>query len=206
VASLLEPRLQGVVIVERREDMLGRARVLPTVASLAAALCIIMTATRAHADSAEQIDGAVDAALPQLYQNQPSAQMLAQNAKAILVFPTIVKAGFMFGAAYGEGALRQNGASVGYYSSVAASYGYQVGLQEFGYAMFFMTDTSLQYLNQSDGFEVGVGPSVVVVDQGMGKSLTSTTLTQDVYAYIFDQQGLFAGAGIQGSKITKINR
>ena len=186
--------------------MLARARALPTVASLAAALCIIMTATRVRADSAEQIDSGVDAALPQLYQNQPSAQLLAQKAKAILVFPHIVKAGFMIGAAYGEGALRQNGATVGYYSSVAGSYGYQVGLQEFGYAMFFMTDNALQYLNQSDGFEIGVGPSVVVVDQGMGKSMTSTTLTQDVYAYIFDQQGLFAGAGIQGSKITQINR
>jgi lipid-binding SYLF domain-containing protein len=174
--------------------------------ALATALYITVVPSRARADSAEQIDSAVDAALPQLYQNQPSAQMLAQKAKAILVFPNIVKAGFMFGAAYGEGALRQNGATVGYYSSVAASYGYQVGLQEFGYAMFFMTDNALQYLNQSDGFEVGVGPSVVVVDQGMGKSMTSTTLTQDVYAYIFDQQGLFAGAGIQGSKITKINR
>ena len=186
--------------------MLGSARVLPTVTSLAAALCIIMPATLARADSAEEINGGVDAALPQLYQNQPSAQLLAQKAKGILVFPHIVKAGFMFGAAYGEGALRQNGATVGYYSSVAASYGYQVGFQEFGYAMFFMTDNALQYLNQSDGFEVGVGPSVVVVDQGMGKSMTSTTLTQDVYAYIFDQQGLFAGAGIQGSKITQINR
>jgi lipid-binding SYLF domain-containing protein len=112
----------------------------------------------------------------------------------------------MFGAQYGEGALLENGATVGYYSSVAASYGYQVGLQEVGYAMFFMTDNALPYLNRSDGFEIGVGPSIVVVDQGMGKSLTSTTLTQDVYAYIFDQQGMFAGAGIQGSKITKINR
>ena len=173
---------------------------------LATLLLTTIAANPARADSAEQIDSGVDAALPQLYQNQPSAQMLAQKAKAILVFPTIIKAGFMFGAAYGEGALRQNGATVGYYSSVAGSYGYQVGLQEFGYAMFFMTDNALQYVNQSDGFEVGVGPSVVVVDQGMGKSMTSTTLTQDVYAYIFDQQGLFAGAGIQGSKINQINR
>jgi lipid-binding SYLF domain-containing protein len=186
--------------------MSRQIRAARAVLVLATALWMLMSPNRARADSAEQINSAANAALQQLYQNQPSAQMLGQKAKAILVFPTIVKAGFMFGAAYGEGALLQNGATVGYYSSVAASYGYQVGLQEFGYAMFFMTDNALQYLNQSDGFEVGVGPSIVVVDQGMGKSLTSTTLTQDVYAYIFDQQGLFAGAGIQGSKITKINR
>jgi lipid-binding SYLF domain-containing protein len=173
---------------------------------LGAALLMLVSPSRVLADSAEDINSRVDAALQQLYQNQPSAQMLAQSAKAILVFPNIVKAGFMFGAQYGEGALRENGKTVGYYSSVAASYGFQAGIQVFGYAMFFMNEHALSYLNKSDGFEIGVGPSIVIVDQGMGKSLTSTTLTQDVYAYIFDQQGMFAGAGIQGSKITKINR
>ena len=72
--------------------------------------------------------------------------------------------------------------------------------------MFFMNENALSYLKKSEGWEVGVGPSIVIMDEGMGKSLTSTTLTQDVYACIFDQQGMFAGAGIQGSKITKINR
>ena len=70
--------------------------------------------------------------------------------------------------------------------------------------MFFMTDSSLQYLNQSDGFEVGVGPSIVVVDEGMGKSTTTKTLKDDVYAFIFGQKGLMAGLGVQGNKITKI--
>jgi lipid-binding SYLF domain-containing protein len=181
-------------------------RVRGTALLLATALWIAASPARALADSAEEIDGYVDASLQRLYQNQPSAQMLAEHAKGILVFPNIVKAAFMFGAQYGEGCLRENGATVGYYSSVAASYGFQAGVQVFGYALFFMNDQALSYLNQSDGFEIGVGPSVVVVDQGLGKSLTSTTLTQDVYAYIFDQQGLFAGAGIQGSKITKIDR
>jgi lipid-binding SYLF domain-containing protein len=181
-------------------------QVLGTVLVLATALWMVMSPGTALADSAEDIDSRADAALQQLYQSQPSAQMLAQSAKAILVFPNIVKAGFMFGAQYGEGALRENGATVGYYSSVAASYGFQAGVQVFGYAMFFMNEQAISYLDKSDGFEIGVGPSVVIVDQGMGKSLTSTTLTQDVYAYIFDQQGLMAGAGIQGSKITKINR
>jgi lipid-binding SYLF domain-containing protein len=186
--------------MNRSKQVLGTALILAT------ALWIVMIPDRALADSAQDIDSQVDASLQQLYQSQPSAQMLAQSAKAILVFPNIVKAGFMFGGQYGEGALRKNGKTVGYYSSVAASYGFQAGLQVFGYAMFFMNEQALSYLDKSDGFEVGVGPSIVIVDQGMGKSMTSTTLTQDVYAYIFDQQGLMAGAGIQGSKITKINR
>ena len=68
-----------------------------------------------------------------------------------------------------------------------------------------MTDSSLDYLAKSDGWEIGSGPSLVVVDEGFAKSMTSTTLTQDVYAFIFDQKGLMAGIGIQGSKITRIH-
>jgi lipid-binding SYLF domain-containing protein len=78
-------------------------------------------------------------------------------------------------------------------------------VQKFGYALFFMTDSALKYLDKSGGWEIGSGPSLVVVDQGFAKSMSSTTLTQDVYAYIFDQKGLMAGLGIQGSKITRIH-
>ena len=166
----------------------------------------VLGAPPALAASAAEIDGEVDAALKKAYQVVPEARDLAAKSRAVLVFPRIYKAGFMFGAQYGEGALRENGVTVGYYSSVAASYGFQAGVQVFGYAMFFMNEHALSYLKKSDGFEIGVGPSIVIVDAGMGKSMTSTTLTQDVYAFIFDQQGLMAGAGIQGSKITKINR
>jgi lipid-binding SYLF domain-containing protein len=118
----------------------------------------------------------------------------------------MLKAGFMFGGQIGEGALRKGGRTVGYYNSVAASYGLQAGAQRFGYALFFMTNSALAYLDKTGGFEVGVGPSIVIVDEGVGKSMTSTTLTQDVYAFIFDQQGLMGGLGIQGSKITRISK
>jgi lipid-binding SYLF domain-containing protein len=121
------------------------------------------------------------------------------------VFPSIVKAGFMFGGQIGDGVLLKSGRPAGYYNSLAASYGLQAGVQVFGYALFFMNDAALSYLDKSEGFEIGVGPSIVVVDAGVGKSLTSTTITQDVYAFIFDQKGLMAGIGIQGSKITKLS-
>jgi lipid-binding SYLF domain-containing protein len=111
----------------------------------------------------------------------------------------------MFGGQLGDGVLMKGRETLGYYNSVAASYGFQAGVQVFGYALFFMNDAALAYLNKSDGWELGVGPSIVVVDAGMGKSLTSTTITQDVYAFIFDQKGLMAGMGIQGSKITKLS-
>jgi lipid-binding SYLF domain-containing protein len=86
---------------------------------------------------------------------------------------------------------------------VAGSYGLQAGVQKFGYALFLMNDKALAYLDNSDGWEIGVGPSIVIVDQGKAKTMTSTTLRDDVYAFIFSQKGLMAGLGIQGSKITK---
>lgn len=145
-------------------------------------------------------------ALDKLYQTNPAARELGKRAKGILVFPHMLKAGFMFGGQIGEGAMLRNGQAVGYYNSVAASYGFQAGAQVFGYALFFMNDSALEYLDQSGGFELGSGPSLVVVDAGMAKAITTTTLTEDVYAFVFDQKGLMGGLGIQGSKITRISR
>jgi lipid-binding SYLF domain-containing protein len=152
-----------------------------------------------------KIDANADAALAKLYATTPAAKSLSKKAKGILVFPGIVKAGFIGGAQYGTGALRKRGRTVGYYNLAAGSYGLQAGVQTFDYAMFFMTNSALDYLNRSEGFEIGVGPSVVVVDAGMAKSMTTTTAKDDVYAFISSQKGLMAGLGIQGSKITKIN-
>ena len=154
---------------------------------------------------AAQIDREVDQTLKKFLENTPEAEIFRKEAKGILVFPNIVKGGFMIGAQYGKGALRKAGATVGYYSTMAASYGLQAGVQSFGYVMFFMNEKSLEYLDESEGWEVGVGPSIVVMDKGMGKSLTTTTGRSDVYAFIFDQQGLMAGLGLQGSKITRIH-
>jgi lipid-binding SYLF domain-containing protein len=160
----------------------------------------------AVAASASELRRDSSAELNRLYARQSSAKYLGQRAKGILVFPAMVKAGFMFGGQVGEGTLFKGGKAAGYYNSVAASYGFQAGVQKFGYALFFMTNAALEQLDSTKGFEVGVGPSFVIMDEGKGKSVTSNTLTSDVYAYIFDQKGLMAGAGIQGSKITKISK
>jgi len=165
----------------------------------------VSTAVAGESAEAAQIDREVDAALKKLLEDTPEAEIFRKEARGILVFPNIVKGGFMFGAQYGKGALKKHGETVGYFSNVAASYGLQAGVQTFGYAMFFMNEKSLEYLTESEGWEVGVGPSIVVMDKGMGKSLTTTTGRSDVYAFIFDQQGLMAGLGLQGSKITRIH-
>ncbi len=158
----------------------------------------------AFADTAAEIDRNVDAALQNLYAKTPAAKELSKVAKGILVYPDIVKGGLIVGGQYGEGALLKGGKTVGYYNTVAASYGLQVGLQKFGFALFFLTDPDLEYLDKSGGWEIGVGPSIVIVDEGLAKSLTTTTAKKGVYAFFFDQKGLMAGLGLQGSKITRI--
>jgi len=160
----------------------------------------------AFAATAAEIDRDVDSALQKLYDKTPAAKELAKIAKGILVFPDIVKGGLIIGGQYGEGALRVDGKTVGYYSSVAASYGLQAGVQKFGYALFFITGNALDYLKKSEGWEIGTGPSLVIVDEGVAGSLTTTTAKSDIYAFFFDQKGLMAGIGIQGSKITKVDK
>ena len=160
----------------------------------------------AIAASASEIDRDVNAALKDLYVSSPAAKELSTKAKAILVFPSIVKGGFFVGGQYGEGALLKGGKTVGYYNSAAASYGLQAGLQKFGFALFFMKDTALEYIDKSKGWEIGIGPSIVIVDKGTARALTTTTAKDDIYAFFFDQSGLMAGMGLQGSKITKINK
>jgi len=129
---------------------------------------------------------------------------MAHRAAGVLVFPTIVKAGFLIGAESGNGVMFHRGREHGFYNISAASYGFQAGAQAFSYALFFMNEHSMRYLDESQGWAVGVGPSVVVADEGLARSMTSTTLTQDVYAFPFGERGLMAGAGIEGSKITRI--
>jgi lipid-binding SYLF domain-containing protein len=110
------------------------------------------------------------------------------------------------GGLYGEGVLMRHGRSIAYYSIVAASYGLQIGGQQYGSAMFFMTDSALNYLNRSDGWELGTGPSIVILDKGAAGGLSTTTARSDVYGFLFNQKGLMAGLGLQGTKITKISK
>jgi len=175
------------------------------VAIAAATMVLALDVDAGHAAGAAAISSSARAALSRLEAANPAAKTLGQKAKGILVFPSIVKAGFIVGGQGGDGAMLKGGKAVGYYRTAAASYGLQAGAQTFGYALFFMTDSALAYLDKSGGWELGSGPSLVVVDEGLAKSISSTTLTQDVYAYIFNQQGLMGGLGIQGSKITRIH-
>jgi lipid-binding SYLF domain-containing protein len=155
--------------------------------------------------AAAQIDRDARAALGRLYAKVPAAKSLGSKAYAILVFPKVTKAGLMIGGQYGEGVLLKGGKAVAYYSTGGVSYGLQAGAQTYGYAMFFMTSKAVNQLDVAQGFEVGVGPSVVLIDEGMAKTNTTTTMNEDIYAFVFGQKGLMAGLGVQGNKISKMD-
>ncbi|HTN41841.1 MAG TPA: lipid-binding SYLF domain-containing protein [Asticcacaulis sp.] len=160
----------------------------------------------AEAATKADINSESQAALNSLYAGNPTAKLIGSKAKAILVFPSIVKAGLVFGGAYGEGELIADGGVADYYNSFSGSWGLQAGAQSYGYAVFLMTDSAVKYLKDSSGLEIGVGPTVVVVDEGVARNLSTSTLKDDAYAFIFDQKGLMAGVSIEGTKISKIKQ
>ena len=160
----------------------------------------------AGAATAEDLDVDARQALQTLYKSTPFAESISHNAKAILVFPKIIKAGLVFGGSYGEGVLLKDKKVENYYNSVTGSWGLQAGAQSYGYAVFLMTDKAVDYVRKTKGWEIGVGPTVVMVDEGVAKNLSSTTVKDDAYAFIFDQQGLMAGISIEGTKISLIKR
>ena len=158
------------------------------------------------AATAAEINRDAKSALEKLYAKSPKAKALGEKAKGILVFPGITKGGFMVGGQFGEGALFKEGKAAGYYSTVQVSYGLQAGIQKYGYALFLMTDSALKWIDKSDGWEVGTGPTIVVMDAGAAASATTTTLQSEIYAFFFDQKGLMGGLGLQGTKITKMKK
>ena len=159
---------------------------------------------RAASDAAE-IDRDATRAVQQLLREDRRAAALAPKAAGTLIFPRVVKAGFIFGGQGGKGALRVGGRTRGYYTIAAASFGFEAGVQYFSLAIFFMNRDALRYLDRSDGWALGTDPNVVVVDRGVAATVNSTTLAKDVVAFPFDQKGLMGGISIQGSKITTYN-
>jgi lipid-binding SYLF domain-containing protein len=174
--------------------------------SLALAGTLGVLPHRASAATAAELNADGKAALSRLYAQSSKAANLSKSARGILVFPKIVKAGFLVGGQGGEGVLFVRGKPTGYYKIGALSYGLQAGGQSFSYALFLMNAEAVAYLDRHDGWAIGSGPSVVVVDKGAAKSTTSTTVRDDVYAFPFGQKGLMAGLGLEGSKITRISK
>ncbi len=177
-----------------------------TAAFAAISAVLLMNPVQASASASNTAELQRDSknALEKLVSSNESAAMLAKKAKAVLIFPDIVKAGFIFGGAYGEGVLYTGETVDNYYNTITASWGLQAGGQSYGYIVFLMTQSAVDYIHKSYGWEIGVGPTVVLVDEGVAKNLSSTTANKDAYAFIFGQKGLMGGISLEGTKITQI--
>jgi len=173
---------------------------------VAAAVLIAAPVQSALAESPGDLRADARGAVESLYRQVPAAKALGEQAPAVLVFPSIVKASFIVGGQYGEGVLLKHGKPSGYFNTITGSVGYQAGVEKFSYAVFLMKDSALRYLDKSDGWELGVGPEITVVDVGAAASLSTTTAKKDVYVFFFDPKGLMGGVSIQGTKITKITK
>ena len=171
-----------------------------------AAAALAAPGRQAAAATRREIDADVAAAMTRLRNLPNLAPRLLQDARAILVFPRIVSGGFIVGGQYGEGAaIGADGANKGYYNIAGVSFGLLAGAQASGLAMFFMTDEALAALIRADGWQIGTGPSVVVLDQGAQMNITASTVLEPVYAITFNQQGLMASLSLEGTKISRIN-
>lgn len=155
-------------------------------------------------DGNADLNAAADATLAQLRETVPGAAKLMKSAKAMLIFPEIIKGGLLVGAAAGKGVMREGAKTTGYYQSASVSYGLQAGVTTFGYVMMLMDQKSVDYVSETAGWEVGVGPVVTVADEGFARKLTTTTVGQGIVVFFVGQKGFFAGAGIEGTKITRL--
>ncbi len=197
-----------------RDPVEGKAMIFvssntPRLLTLCLLVGLSLGASPAAAQQRAALDRDVHAAIQLLLNTSPAAKKLAPSAKGALVFPNIVKAGFLVGVQYGNGALvrRKQGGGyyiASYYNLSSASYGLQAGVQSFGYIMALMTDAAVEHVETSNGFELGVGPSIVVVDEGFAKTMTTETAKSDIYAFTFGQKGLMGGLGLQGTKVTRL--
>ena len=180
--------------------------------AIVVALCLIMVMgtvflpARSQAASAKEIDINVDAAIKQFEAEVGGGSEFLKNAKGVLVFPKVIKAGIGIGGEYGEGALRIGGKTVDYYSTAAASIGFQLGAQSKKVILVFMQDTALKQFRESSGWEAGVDGSVALVELGTGGSLDTTNIKDPIVGFVFGNKGLMYNLTLEGSKFTKIVR
>lgn len=167
---------------------------------------IATTPPRSEAASGPEIDAGVGATRDQFFHQIRGARELAHKSVGILVFPSVVKAGLGVGGEYGEGALLVHGRTVGYYNTVSASFGFQLGVQARSVVIMFMTDEALEQFRRTAGWKVGVDGSVAIITLGVGASIDSNKITSPVVGFILDPKGLMYNLTLEGSKISRISR
>ena len=156
------------------------------------------------ASSASEIDAEVDAAIKKFKKEVEGGANFLPKVKGYLVFPSVIKAGFIVGGKYGKGALRVNGVTKHYYSLTSASIGYQIGAQKHSILIAFLSEAALNNFVKSNGWEAGVDGSIAVSDWGKSGDITSISYEKPIIGFIYGEQGLMASVSIEGTKFQKI--
>jgi len=177
-----------------------RAVLTGTAATLALAAC----GNGIGSEGPVKLDARVDATLNFLDSQYPGTRDLRDKSAGMLVMPLVTEASFGFGGSYGRGSLRVNETSVDYYSAAQASFGFQIGAQQYAHVLFFMTEEALAEFRASQGWAAGADVEYAVNDRGANLSAETTTVLTPVIAVIFGQAGLIAGASVEGTKYTRI--
>jgi lipid-binding SYLF domain-containing protein len=198
----LHPGQQITITKEKNMDRVRRALCLALVSLIA----IAGSAPRSEAASAAAINADVDVALSRFYRHVHGSRQLVRKAAGVLVFPNVIKAGMGVGGEYGEGALRIGGRTAGYFNTISASFGFQLGAQARSVIILFMTSDALAHFRHTDGWKVGVDGSVAVVTVGVGGSIDTDRITTPIAGFIFDGKGLMYNLTLEGSKISRIRR
>lgn len=155
-------------------------------------------------DKRHTIDTGVDSTLTRLYSAAHGSRELVSKAHGVLVFPSVIDAGFFVGGEYGEGSLRVAGRTVGYYSTATGSLGWQIGAQSRAIIFLFMTDDALNRFRSADGWSAGGDASVAVLKVGANGDLDTSTATDQVDAFVLTNSGLMAGVSLEGTKVTRL--
>jgi len=161
---------------------------------------------KAWADSAEAIEAGVTMTLEKFYDEIKDGKKIVQEAKGVLIFPKVYKAGFVFGGEYGEGALQINGKTVDYYNTAAGSFGFQLGAQKKSIILIFMQEEVLNNLRQSANWKVGADASVTLISIGADGSIDTAKFNEPILAFVIGQKGLMYNLTLEGTKFTKMDK
>ena len=172
--------------------------------SLLALSAVSLTAVPALAKDRSKLISRARESLSELESSTPAARRAGRSAHAVMVFPSVLKAGFIFGAETGDGVLFRGGRVAGYYNLSGGSWGLQIGGQDFAYALFLMNEGALEYINRSGGWQAGTGPSITVINKGAAAEVDTSTATHDILAFPYNGKGLMADLTFQGAKITRL--
>jgi len=168
--------------------------------------CTLLTAVNAQAASKLELDTRVSATLERLYAQQPEARALGNKAAGILVFPSVIKAGFGVGGEIGEGAFLEAGRTSQYYRITSLSFGFQLGGQARSEVIMFMTNEARRAFVESDGWEAGVDGSIAVIEFGVGREIDTHSIQDPIIAFLLNSKGLMYNLSLEGSKFWKITK